>query len=115
METVCCSRRTKKSEKSRPENSTVKHCGMEAGIFAVLAAGAAAAAAGAGAGAEVGLVDDQAAQALRAEIAEQAGAVDPGAENDDVIIDGRGHAGPPRASISGQSGAIAALMRRCSA
>ena len=43
METVHCSGRTKKSEKSRPENSTVKHCGMEAGIFAVLAAGAAAA------------------------------------------------------------------------
>lgn len=53
METVCCSRRTKKSEnrktesdaskKSKPENSTEKHCGMEAGILAVLAAGAAAA------------------------------------------------------------------------
>lgn len=43
METVRCSRRIKKSEKSRPENSTVKHSGMEAGIFAVLAAGAAAA------------------------------------------------------------------------
>ena len=29
--------------KKAAENSTVKHCGMEAGIFAVLAAGAAAA------------------------------------------------------------------------
>ena len=43
METVHCSGRTKKSGKSRPEHSTVKHGGMEAGIFAVLAAGAAAA------------------------------------------------------------------------
>ena len=53
MEIVHCSGRTKKSEnrktesdaseKSKPENSTEKHCGMEAGIFAVLAAGAAAA------------------------------------------------------------------------
>jgi len=51
METVRCSRRTKKLEnrktesdesgKSKPENSTVKHCDMEAGVFAVLAAGAA--------------------------------------------------------------------------
>lgn len=51
METVRCSRRTKKLEnrktesdesgKSKPENSTVEHCGMEAGVFAVLAAGAA--------------------------------------------------------------------------